>query len=268
MSNIEVITPNWPLSKKVQAFSTTRFGGVSQAQFDSLNLGGKVGDNLEHVAINRKLVVEQLGLPEMPRWLNQTSGSAVIRLPLYNPDGTQITGEHVLVPELEKVLEVDACYTNQPNTVCVVLTADCVPILLCNAHETIVCAIHAGWKGIVAGVVQNSLAALIHDFPDQEWYAWLGPSIGPQSFVVGADVLYKFSEIEPNFIQYFRTYHLEENKWLGDLPSICSVILQKFGVKKTHIYNSEIDTVTDSRFYSYRAEQVTGRFATLIWLAK
>ncbi|RIY34101.1 hypothetical protein CKF54_01305 [Psittacicella hinzii] len=272
MSKIETITPNWPL-KKVKALATTRFGGVSHTDYFSLNLASHVGDNLNLVNKNRQLVRDELELPEDPLWITQVSGAHVIKIPV---DKTLLAEYNYIKdhPEQEsspekkeivKIFSVDAVYTKEVNKVCTILTADCVPLLLATADEKEVAAVHAGWRGLVSGVVENALSTFSNrDYA--QMYAWIGPCIGKESFVVGSDVLMEFAQKDRDFLTCFTPYIQEENKWLGDLPKITELILRKFGVQVKNIYHSEIDTFQDSRFYSYRRDRVTGRFASMIWI--
>ncbi|RIY34810.1 peptidoglycan editing factor PgeF [Psittacicella gerlachiana] len=275
-NGIDVIVPSWPL-KKIKAFTTTRFGGVSNTNYFSLNLASHVGDELELVKQNRALVKEQLNLPEDPLWITQVSGANVLEIPVHE----QLLKEYNYLKELPsyesitnkerdilKLFEVDAVYTDQVNKVCCILTADCIPLLLATEEQDQVAAVHAGWRGVVAGVVENSVQTFkVNTSVDYEdLYAWIGPAIGPASFIVGSEVVMEFCQKDRDFATCFIPYPEEEFKWLGDLPKIVSIILRKLGVKEKNIFFSNIDTVTDSRFFSYRKEKITGRFATMIWI--
>ncbi|MFC6277320.1 peptidoglycan editing factor PgeF [Psittacicella hinzii] len=277
MSSLDTIIPNWPL-KRVKAHVTTRFGGESTNDYFNFNLASHVGDNPEVVQHNRLLLEQKLSLPEQPLWVQQVSGGNVLELPIDNileqeylqiqksEQASVLKSRHA---DLWKIFEVDALYTNQVNKVCAILTADCIPLLLCDENETEVASVHAGWRGVIAGVVENSIYTFktFHKYKNaHELYAWIGPAIGPQSFVVGSEVMMEFVEKDRDFAHAFVPYPAEKNKWLGDLPLIVSIILQKLGVNPERIYFSQIDTVTDDRFYSYRRDKVTGRFASLIWL--
>lgn len=276
---IETISPNWPLSKRVCAYVTNRFGGFSENEYFSFNLAGHVKDNYEHVMQNRNLLVTSLSLPQQPIWLSQCHTGNVLEIPidkeLYEDYFTnwQISQLHPELAEdaseLSKLLKADAVFTKQDNQVALVLTADCVPILLCNQSETACAAVHAGWQGILNGIVQNSVFMFKEnqvDFKDDPLYAWIGPCIGPQSFQVGPELMAKFVEADEDFVDCFTPDIRAEGKWLGDLPAICRVILQKCGVAPANIYGCNIDTMTDDKYFSYRRDKVTGRFATLIWL--
>ncbi|RIY33008.1 hypothetical protein CJP74_03235 [Psittacicella melopsittaci] len=274
MSKIETISPPWPL-KRVKAFTTTRFGGVSNNDFFSLNLASHVGDDLQAVQENRALLKEQLDLPHQPLWVTQVSGANVLEIPvnamfeqeylaLKHKDSKDLD-EHER--DISKFFEVDALYTSQANQVCAILTADCVPLLLASDSQDEVAAVHAGWRGLVAGVVENAVQTFKADqeIDRSNLYAWIGPAIGPESFIVGAEVVMEFCQKDRDFATCFTPYPQEKHKWLGNLPKVTAIILRKLGLKEKNIFFSDIDTVQDQRFFSHRKEKLTGRFATLIW---
>ncbi|BAN97283.1 hypothetical protein E05_25170 [Plautia stali symbiont] len=160
------IVPQWPAPARVQAYSTTRHGGVSAAPWDSLNLGAHVGDEADRVMHNRQRVVEQLALPAMPQWLEQVHGQTVARL-----------------PAAASLPRADAAITRESGVVCAVMTADCLPVLFCSDDGSEFAAAHAGWRGLCHGVLEQTLAQFY--CPASEIHAWLGPAIGPQAFEVG-----------------------------------------------------------------------------------
>ena len=165
-----IIKPNWPAPANVFAASTTRQGGVSQAPFDTFNVAHHVGDSPDDVQKNRVILRETLALPSEPLWLNQTHSNSVS------------TGGNC---------EADAAYTREPNTPLVIMTADCLPILLCDTEGTEVAAIHAGWRGLAHGVIENTLKHF--SAKPENILAWLGPAIGPSAFEVGQDVYDAFT---------------------------------------------------------------------------
>ncbi len=171
----KLIVPQWPLPKGVAACSSTRIGGVSLPPYDSLNLGAHCGDNPDHVEENRKRLFAAGNLPSKPVWLEQVHGKDVLKL----------TGE----PYASK--RADASYSNTPGTVCAVMTADCLPVLFCNRAGTEVAAAHAGWRGLCAGVLEETVSCFA-DKPENI-LAWLGPAIGPRAFEVGAEVREAFT---------------------------------------------------------------------------
>ncbi len=240
------IFPAWPAPGKVRAVATTRNGGISRPPFASFNLGAHVGDNPVHVANNRQRLREALELPREPLWLQQVHGATVIA-------AEQITGS----------VEGDACYACTPGRVCAVLTADCLPVLLCERSGSCVAALHCGWRGLINGVIDATLARLA--CAPEQILAWLGPAIGPDYFVVGEEVYNLFMVTNLDNGAYFRPSRGQ--RWLVDLYGLTRRQLQASGV--TAIYGDNRCTVTErEQFFSYRRDGVTGRMATLIWLAE
>ncbi len=247
MPKLEFISPNWPAPANVKALQTTRLGGVSVAPFASLNLGAHVNDNPISVAKNRQLLSSYL--PSEPVWVNQVHGVEVI-------DAAHSTC----------LQNADASFTTKPNVVCVTMTADCLPVLLCDKAGSVVAAVHAGWRGLCDGVLE----AAVSNMPVQasEILAWLGPAIGPNAFEVGGEVRAQFIAQDA---QAEKAFKAQGNKWLGDIYQIARQRLNQLGV--TQIYGGSVNenfcTYTDAtRFYSFRRDNVTGRMASLIWLTK
>ena len=239
------ITPNWHAPEHIRAFTTVRTGGVSQVPFDSFNLGDHVGDNPTDVQHNRQLLVEQFGLPHFPLFLTQTHSTRVIRLP-YDGDN----------------LEADAVYTNQPNQVCLVMTADCLPVLFYSKDGKEVAAAHAGWRGLCDGVLENTVAKFACS--PAEICAWLGPAIGPNAFQVGKEVIEQFCAFDPQAELAFIADPTTSGKFLGNLYQIAQQRLRKLGI--TEISGGEHCTFTEQeRFFSYRRDKQTGRMASIIW---
>lgn len=247
MPELEFISPNWPAPTNVKALQTTRLGGVSAAPFASLNLGAHVNDNPISVAKNRQLLSSYL--PSEPVWVNQVHGVEVI-------DAAQSTC----------LQNADASFTTKPNVVCVTMTADCLPVLLCDKAGSVVAAVHAGWRGLCDGVLE----AAVSNMPVQasEILAWLGPAIGPDAFEVGGEVRAQFIAKDAQAENAFKA---QGNKWLGDIYQIARQRLNQLGVTKIYggSVNENFCTYTDAtRFYSFRRDNVTGRMASLIWLTK
>jgi YfiH family protein len=226
----------------VSAASSTRLGGLSQAPFASLNLGDHVGDAPELVAANRHLLNRALGLPGEPRWLKQVHGCCVQRGGDEDP-------------------EADAAWSNRPGEVCVVMTADCLPVLLCDAQGTEVAAVHAGWRGLCDGVIEATLGQF--SAAPGQLLAWLGPAIGPDAFEVGPEVRAAFLAKDADAALAFRPG--AGNRWLADIFLLARQRLNKAGVHQ--VFGGGLCTYNDpQRFFSYRRDGVTGRMATLIWL--
>ncbi|HEY3300480.1 MAG TPA: peptidoglycan editing factor PgeF [Methylophilaceae bacterium] len=247
LNNHSFITPNWPAPASVKSLQTTRVGGKSIAPYDSLNLGGHVGDEPLTVAANRQLLNQYV--PSEPLWLNQVHGLEVVN-----------------AHEASCLPCADASYTDRKGVVCAVMTADCLPVLLCNTSGTEVAAIHAGWKGLLDGVIEAGVAKM--KSPANEIMAWFGPAIGPDAFEVGDDVRDAFIEHHAEAAQAFTkliSNNSEERKWLGNIYQLATQRLHNKGVKQ--IYGGGLCTYTDtSQFFSFRRDGATGRMATLIWL--
>lgn len=240
----KLIVPEWPIPEGVAACSSTRVGGVSLDAWSSLNLGAHCGDNPDHVEENRKRMFAMGHLPSKPVWLEQVHGKDVLRL----------TGE----PYASK--RADASYSNTPGTVCAVMTADCLPVLFCNRAGTEVAAAHAGWRGLCAGVLEETLASF--DDAPGNIIAWLGPAIGPQAFEVGPEVREAFIEKDP---QAVRAFLPKGDKYLADIYLLARQRLGNVGV--TQVYGGDRCTFSEKDdFFSYRRDKTTGRMASFIWL--
>jgi len=245
--SIEVIHADWPAPDNVHAFTTTRRGGVSHAPYRGLNLATHVGDKPHHVQQNRQRLRQQLKLPAEPLWLSQCHTDRVIQL---------IDDARSDRP----APTADAAFSCEPNRVCAVLTADCLPLLICNREGSRVAAIHAGWKGLYAGIISNTLKQL--DCRAEDLLVWLGPAISAQAFEVGADVYTAFCETNPANEDAF--CRQDANHWLCDLYQLARLELRAHGIAAIH--GGEYCTCNDAaRFYSYRRDGVTGRMASLIW---
>lgn len=237
------ITADWPAPAGVRAGVTTRLGGVSQGPYASLNLASHVGDAPAAVAENRARLCQALRLPSDPIWLNQVHGTQVCT------DAAPGT-------------TADASLSRQTGQVCVVLTADCLPVLLCDRAGTVVAAAHAGWRGLAAGVVAETLTRMAVD--PANVLAWLGPAIGPQAFEVGNEVRAAFLDLASDYAQAFADH--TPGKWRMDLYTAARLQLAGLGV--TRVFGGGYCTYSDAaRFYSYRREQQTGRMASLIWIS-
>ena len=239
------IVPDWPAPKRVRALSTTRCGGESHGVYAGLNLGMHVGDDAESVQKNRDSLQDSYSLPCAPNWLNQTHSIDVIKF----------------IQPLDKVTDGDASYTQNDNVVCVAMTADCLPVLLCDEQGNQVAAVHAGWRGLVDGIIEKSVLTFAEP---KRVMAWLGPAIGAQCFEVGDDVRDQFMNHDPKSQCAFTAHG--HHKWLADMSMLACQRLADVGV--TAVYGGDLCTYSDSeRFYSYRRDGVTGRQASLIWLS-
>ena len=240
-----MICPDWPAATHVKAVTTTRNAGVSKVPYDSLNLADHVGDDADAVRRNRLSIQHQLNLPGRPVWLNQVHGDRAV-------DAVD-AGERP---------SADAGFTDQTHVVCAVLTADCLPVLFCDRSGTRVAAAHAGWRGLAGGVLESTVRAL--DTEPGQLMAWFGPAIGPGAFEVGKEVRQVFVEQHAEAAGAFLAR--PDGHWLADLYQLARIRLLASGV--TALYGGDYCTFTDrQRFYSYRRDGVTGRMASLIWLA-
>lgn len=243
MNEIELIIPDWPAPGNVRACATTRIGGVSRAEFSSLNLAGHVGDRDDHVAENRQRLRGFAGLPAEPRWLQQVHGNRVADL-----------------ASKPMPAAADASVSSKPGLVCAILSADCLPILLCSVDGRQVAAVHAGWRGLAGGVIEAALKNISRD--GRRLLAWLGPAIGPAAYQVGANV--RQALIEKN--RASEAFFTEDGPahWKMDLYGLARHILEAHGID---VFGGAFCTYTDARrFFSYRRDEVCGRQACMIWL--
>jgi len=244
MGHLGWLSPEWPAPPWVRAVSTTRKGGISEGCFASLNLAEHVGDDSVHVMENRQRVLHALGLSAKPLWLRQVHGTAVV-------DAAAV----------QQHCEADASFAKQAGKVCAVLTADCLPILLCDIGGTRVAAVHAGWRGLLGGIVENAVRAL--QCPGSQLLAWLGPAIGPRAFEVGDEVRQAFVAEDPQAADAFTPSPAQ--RWLADICTLARQRLARMHINA--VYGGHWCTVSDiERYYSYRRDGITGRMASMIWL--
>lgn len=244
MQDDSLLIPRWPAPAGVRALSTLRNGGVSQGPWKSFNLAGHVGDRAVDVALNRKRLTEIAALPGDPVWMDQVHGTAVI-----DPARRQAA------------CEADAQTTDQQGVICLVLTADCLPLLICNKSGTRVAAVHAGWRGLAAGVIESTLEYFTDS--GQDIMVWLGPAIGPQVFEVGDEVRRAFVQADAAAQEAFLPGL--QGRWLADIYMLARLRLAARGVRE--VFGGEWCTYSDTgRFFSYRRDGTTGRMASLIWL--
>ncbi|MFA7268085.1 MAG: peptidoglycan editing factor PgeF [Sterolibacterium sp.] len=245
--NVARITPDWAAPLRVHALTTTRVGGESLGPYAGFNLGAHVGDDPAIVAANRqRLGQAPFRLPGAPLWLQQVHGTTVL------------AGENY-----REGVEADACVTRSPGQVCAVLTADCLPLLFCAEDASVVAAVHAGWRGLAAGIIEAAVAAMA--IQPARLLAWLGPAIGPAAFEVGTDVREIFRRRDAMAEQAFVPHG--QDKWLCDLYLLARQRLARLGVRR--VSGGGWCTFSDARrFYSYRRDGITGRMASCIWLER
>jgi YfiH family protein len=238
------IVPDWPAPANVKALITTRAGGISEGAFASLNLGLRTGDDPQAVAANRDRLSSLL--PQRPRWLRQVHGASVVE-----------------ADALEGRPEADAGIARRPGTVCAVLVADCIPVLLADRAGTTVALAHAGWRGLAGGVIENTTRRMAVD--PRDLIAYLGPGIGPSAFEVGADVRDAFLGRDAGAAAAFTPH--AAGKWLADLFLLARQRLRRAGIGEVH--GGTLCTYSDARrFFSYRRSRTTGRMAAVIWLSE
>lgn len=232
---------NWPAPSNITALSTTRLSGFSETPYNKNNLGYHVGDNPDHVAQNRQQLKEKLNLAAEPVWLEQTHSTTCI------------------IPEIDSNRNADAAITRSSDHPLIVLTADCIPITLCNKQGSEIAAVHAGWKGLFNGIIENTLSKMNSEPSDL--LAWIGPAICQKCYEVGDEVYLAFAEKYPKSTNAFQR---SGSKWIANLPQIAELILNLKGVSA--VYQSNLCTFElKNEFYSYRREAQTGRIGTLIW---
>lgn len=244
---VSYITPNWPVPKNINACTTTREGGVSAGVYKSLNLALHVDDNSDAVRENRRRLSASLNLPSEPVYLNQVHSTKII-----NVDSVSDTSN----------LTADASFTQTPHTVCSVMTADCLPILVCDKKARFVMAIHAGWRGLLNGIIEHSIAQITCN--KEDILVWLGPAIGPNAYEVDDTVRNLFiqhSKIsEAGFLPTQRQGH-----WLMNIYHLAKLRLNTLQISA--IYGGEYCTYSSPElFYSYRRDHITGRMASCIWI--
>lgn len=243
LSSESWIVPDWPAPATVSCLLTTRLGGVSQGAYASLNLGDHVGDDPAAVARNRALVTERV---VRPLWLEQVHGTDVVNA------ARAISAS----PS-----QADAAFAREPGVACVVMTADCLPVLFCDRSGSVVAAAHAGWRGLLAGVLEETVRSMA--VPGAELMAYLGPAIGPQAFEVGDEVRSAYVAVDAQSSVAFTP--AAPGKWLADIYLLARQRLAGQGL--TQVLGGTFCTFSDAqRFFSYRRDGKTGRMASMIWL--
>ena len=237
-----LIVPDWPAPATVRSLQTTRAGGISRAPYDSLNLGDHVGD--APLAVERNRMLLNGLLPSEPVWLNQVHGTTVA-----NADSASC------------LPQADACIARHRAAVCVVMTADCLPVLLCDTQGSVVGVAHAGWKGLAAGVIEATVKSM--DVAPETVMAWLGPAISQDAFEVGEEVRAAFVAVQPQAASAFVAG--QGGKWFADLYTLARLRLNALGI--TRVYGGGSCTFRErEQYYSYRRDGATGRMGTFIWL--
>lgn len=245
---------DWPAPANVHALTTTRLGGVSVEPYQSLNLGERSGDNVDCVAENRQRLISCL--PQAPLWLHQVHGTQV-----YELQAAQSINSDSVLPSPSFTPQADAISTRLRQQVCAVLTADCLPVLFCDQAGTRVAAAHAGWKGLLEGVLEQTVRSLA--CPPEHILAWMGPAITQAAFEVGPELraafIAKHAEAEHAFIAG------KADRWHADLYALARLRLALLGVNQ--VFGEPVCTYANPQhFFSFRRDGTTGRMASLIWL--
>lgn len=238
---MKIRNADWPAPANIRAIVTTRKSGLSLEPFERFNVAMHVGDNPEHVAQTREQLMQGLDLTHEPLWLNQTHSTDSI-----------IAGE-------DQHRDADASISRSPNYPLVVLTADCLPIVLCSKQGTEIAAIHAGWRGLYNGIIENTISKM--QTKPYDLMAWIGPAICQKCYEVGDEVYQSFTGKNKKHVDAFTS---SNGKWLANLPHMAQTVLELQGVNA--VYQSNLCTFeSQDEFYSYRRQANTGRIATLIW---
>lgn len=246
-NSLNFIRPEWPAPVGVSALTTTRGSNETpSSSYDFFNLAAHVNDDPLAVEKNRAQLYRQAQLAAPPFWLTQTHSTRVVELQA----------------GVSSNRDADASFTRQPNQVCAVLTADCLPIVICHATEPSVAAIHAGWRGMHDGIIANTLRHL--NRPTNQLLAWLGPAISAKHYEIGDELYQRFIQKDSN---YAAAFSKPTTHWHLDLYRLATIQLQQLGVKQ--IYGGDYCTYQEpQRFYSYRRDgQNTGRMATIVWIS-
>lgn len=251
-SHPAMLEADWPAPPRVRAFTTLRYGaGISRPPFDAFNLGARCGDDATAVEANRTELATRFGLPSLPRWLQQVHGTGVVH---FDESATALSqGDEP---------QADAAVTSMPGLVLAILTADCLPVVFAADDGSEVAAAHAGWRGLAAGVLDATVAAM-RTSPDR-LLAWLGPAAGPQAYEVGEEVFDALVGADADAATAFAA--TRPGHWKVDLYALARRRLAAAGVERVH--GGGLCTISDpQRFYSHRRDQRSGRMATLAWIA-
>jgi YfiH family protein len=255
MSMANSISASWPAPDKVKAFTTIRTAsqekpGTSTGVYSNFNLAEHVYDQLPAVLSNRQLLNDIFKLPSEPVWLKQTHSNRVINADL----GDTGCADQVAI-------EADASWTSKANIVCAVMTADCLPVFFTNSVGSCVAIAHAGWKGLLNGIISSTFFK--SGLEANDCLVWLGPAIGSSCFEVGEDVVQAFAAKDSKYSTAFT--NKDASHWLCDLYVLARIELEDIGIHK--IYGGDLCTHSDEeKFYSYRRDGETGRMASLIWI--
>lgn len=246
MSDLPIILPEWPAPDNIVAFTTTRIGGVSKGSYQGLNLADHVGDNREDVQSNRTQLLKNCkGLGSI-RWLQQIHSTTAIDAEKASPQ------------------PADASYTTQTGIGCAVMTADCLPLLICQRQGQEVAAIHAGWRGLLDGIIEKTIRSM--KSAPEELLVWLGPAISGKNYEVGPEIYRQFVSYNPQAASAFIPSSSNRHHYMANLYTLAKQRLERLGIHVNAIYGGSYCTYADnSQFYSYRRDGETGRMVSLIY---
>ena len=246
---LSYLKPDWPAPDNIGAVCTTRNGGFSTVPYDSFNLGLHVNDCADHVLMNRKKLQDDLNPGKGIIYLNQVHSTRVVTA----------TKDMLSLPPFD----ADALVTRESRLALAIMTADCLPVLLCNTRENVIGNAHAGWRGLCGGIIENTVEQMAAD--PASTFAYLGPCIGPEAFEVGPEVRDAFIRHDPECGDCF--VEVRNDKYYANLPLLAKSRLVAAGVPEHHIYGGRYCTFSQSDlFFSYRRDHNTGRMASLVWL--
>ncbi|MEM1153457.1 MAG: peptidoglycan editing factor PgeF [Pseudomonadota bacterium] len=246
---MEIVEPDWPAPARIVAFTTLRTGGISKGRYASLNLADHVSDDEDAVETNRGILADHLPPGIRVNWLQQVHGNRAVS-----------------VDDVSGVTQADAGVSSTTGQACAVLTADCLPVLMCSRDGSVVAAAHAGWRGLLAGILENTVRAMM--VPPGDILAWLGPAIGPRAFEVGPEVRQAFlAASDPMQLAEteacFATSPRSKKRYMADLYALAR--LRLCGLGDANIFGGHACTHSDeTRFFSFRRDGETGRMASLI----
>ena len=278
--NIRVVKPDWAAPGNIKACTTMVQGGVSNGVYKSLNLGDHVNDDLGRVNQNRAIVKKGLCLPNNPLWLAQVHGIDVVHADDYLgrglssqvtadgfskkiADGSSVIAEGSQITAEGSQITADGSYTFSSGVVCAILTADCMPLFLSSMSGDRVALVHAGWRGLANGIIENAVDVL--DCENDQLVAWAGPCIGPDSFEIGDEVRQALGGADSAY-KVSSNSTASQVKWFANLYQLAGERLTNIGVNQYS--HSKVCTYRDTRFYSYRRSGQCGRMASFIWMDK
>lgn len=262
LGDLPTIEANWPAATHIKAYCTTRMGGYSQSPYHAFNLAEHVDETPSITKKNKQLLSEALALPSTPQWLTQVHGTHILQLHANKKNHAAPQLSHSAAKIDSVFPEADGCFTQETGVICAILTADCLPILITNRDGSLVAALHAGWRGLAAGICEAMYEKL--KIAPTELLIWLGPAISQTAFEIDESILPQFSKKNID-IEACIKQSKQPKKYYFDLYAYAKQIFLSLGI--TAIYGGEYCTYQQAHlFYSYRRHSSTGRMASLIWM--